>query len=132
MPELVPTKRLLFFRNIWVEPYSLQNIPEDQKINEIFYKQIEELSEKEFDMGVIEVIKKQERKQGMKQGMEKGMKQGMKQGMEKGMEEGAVQKSREVLESLILELKLTDQEAARIAGVDVDFARKVRKELNQK
>ena len=59
-------------------------------------------------MGLMEVIKKLER------------------------ERGAVQKSREVIEILILELKLTDEAAARIAGVDVDFARKVRKELNQK
>ena len=82
-------------------------------------------------MGVIEVIKKQERKQGIKQGMKQGMEKGMKEGIEQARKQ-AVQKSREVLENLILELKLTDQEAARIAGVDVDFARKVRKELNQK
>jgi len=50
----------------------------------------------------------------------------------KGKEEGKEIKSHEVVESLISELRLEDEQVARIAKVSVDFVRKVRASLNKK
>ena len=79
----------------------------DLEINRIFDEQIVQLSGGAINMGVIEIVKKQERQQG------------------------AEQKSYEVVKNLILELGLSDERAARIAEVTIDFVRKVRTELGQ-
>lgn len=75
------------------------------EINRIFDEQLMQLSGT-IKMGVIEIVKKQER------------------------EEGRQEVKKEVVESLILELNITDEQAARIARVTVDFVRKIRKDLD--
>lgn len=45
---------------------------------------------------------------------------------------GEEKKSHAVVENLILELRLSDEQAARIAEVDVDYVKKVRAELKNK
>ena len=65
-------------------------------------------------MGVIEVLKKQERQQGLQQ----------------GLQQGAEQKSYEVVGNLLVAGKFTDSEIANFATVTEDFVRKVRADLN--
>lgn len=84
----------------------------DLEINRIFDEHIVQLTGGTINMGVIEIIKRQERQEGMQQ--------------------GADLKSTEVVKNLILELNTSDEQAARIAEVSVDFVRKVRAELNKK
>lgn len=74
-------------------------------------------------MGVIEVVKRQEREQGLQQGLEHGLQQGLQQ-----LEE----KNYKVVANLIQQLGLDDQSAAEVAEVSVDFVRKVRAGLERK
>lgn len=85
----------------------------DVEINRIFDDQIIQLTGNTINMGVIDVIKKHERLAGIQQ----------------GRQEGVEQARTEVVESLISELNLSDEQAARIARVSIDFVRKVRVEL---
>ena len=62
----------------------------------------------------------------------KGMEKGIEKGMEKGMEKGAEQKSLEVVKKLITELGLTDARISDIAGVSVDYVKKIRLSLKKK
>ncbi len=78
------------------------------KFDELIY----EVSGGTIDMGVIEVLKKQERQQGLQQGAE--------------------QKSYEVVSNLLAAGKFTDSEIANFATVTEDFVRKVRADLNKK
>ncbi|WP_432713049.1 hypothetical protein [Pedobacter sp.] len=55
---------------------------------------------------------------------------GEEKGREEGREEGIEEKSLKVVENLILELGSSDEQAARIADVTVDFVQKIRAELN--
>jgi hypothetical protein len=55
-----------------------------------------------------------------------------KKGMEKGMEKGAEQKSLEVVKKLIGKLELTDPQISDIAGVSVDYVKKIRISLKRK
>lgn len=75
----------------------------DVEINRIFDKQIVQLSEKEFDMGVIEIVKKHAREDN----------------------------TREIIKHLISETEFSDEQASRITGVNVDFIRELRSELEQ-
>lgn len=59
-----------------------------------------------------------------KKAMEKGMERGMEKGMEKGKEQ--------VVKNLIIELGLSDQQAARIAEIPVSFVKKIRTSLKKK
>ena len=67
-------------------------------------------------MGVIEVLKKQERQQGLEQ----------------GLQQGAEQKSYEVVSNLLAAGKFTDSEIANFASVTEDFVKKVRADLGKK
>ena len=78
------------------------------KFDELIY----EVSGGTIDMGVIEVLKKQERQQGLQQGAE--------------------QKSYEVVSNLLVAGKFTDSEIANFAMVTEDFVRKVRADLSKK
>ena len=55
-----------------------------------------------------------------------------KKGMEKGMEKGVEQKSHEVVKKLISKLGLTDAQISDIAGVSVDYVKKIRLSLKKK
>lgn len=85
---------------------------DDQEINRIFDEHIIQLTGGTINMGVIEVVKRQERQQGRRQGVE--------------------QKSYEVVENLIVKLGLSDDQAADIAKVSISFVSKVRAELDRK
>ena len=74
------------------------------KFDELIY----EVSGGTIDMGVIEVLKKQERQQG------------------------AEQKSYEVVGNLLAARKFTDFEIANFAMVTEEFVRKVRADLSKK
>jgi len=87
---------------------------DDKEINRIFDELIYEVSGGTIDMGVIEVLKKQERQQGLQQ----------------GLQQGAEQKSYEVVGNLLVAGKFTDSEIANFATVTEDFVRKVRADLN--
>ena len=67
-------------------------------------------------MGVIEVLRKQERQQGL----------------ERGFQQGAEQKSYEFVSNLLLAGKFTVAEIANYATVTEDFVRKVRADLANK
>lgn len=89
---------------------------DNQDINRKFDELIYEVSGGTIDMGVIEVLKKQERQQGLEQ----------------GLQQGAEQKSYEVVSNLLAAGKFTDSEIANFATVTEDFVRKVRADLNKK
>ncbi len=63
----------------------------------------------------------------LEEGKEKGKKEGIKEGFQKGKE----RKSYEVVRNLITKMGLTDSQVADIAGVTVNFVKKVRKELKK-
>src|SRR5690606_3443070 len=48
----------------------------NEETNRIFDNQLEELTDSTNDMGVIEVLKKQEREKGLEKGIEKGIEKG--------------------------------------------------------
>ena len=78
-----------------------------------------------------EKIKTAEKK-GMEKGMEKGIEKGIEKGMQKGIEKGTEQKTREVVKKLISKLGLTDVQISDIAGVSVDYVKKIRLSLKKK
>lgn len=80
----------------------------NENINRIFDQQIEELTERNINMGVIEVLKMQERRDALDE------------------------KSHAVVENLIIKLGLSDAQAADVAEVSIAFVKKVRKELESK
>jgi len=84
-----------------------------------FDNHILELTGGTVNMGVIEVVKRQEREQGLQQGLQQGLEQ---------LEE----KNYKVVANLIQQLGLDDQSAAEVAEVSVDFVRKVRAGLEKK
>ena len=62
----------------------------------------------------------------------KAMKDGMEKGIEKGIEKGAEQKTREVVKKLISKLGFTDAQISDIAGVSVNYVKKIRRSLKKK
>lgn len=84
----------------------------DAEINRIFDEQIIQLSGGTIDMGVIEVVKKQERQLGLQQGVQ--------------------QKSYEFVENLIKDTDFDDVKIASLAVVSVSFVKKVRASLSKK
>jgi hypothetical protein len=48
-----------------------------------------------------------------------------------GLEKGKEAKSYEVVKNLLVKMSMTDAQAADMAGVPVDFVKKVRKELKK-
>jgi len=52
--------------------------------------------------------------------------------MKKGFEKGEQEKSHAVVENLILKLGFSDEQAASIAKLSLDFVKKVRSELKGK
>ena len=89
---------------------------DNEEINRKFDELIYEVSGGTIDMGVIEVLKKQERQQGLEQ----------------GLQQGAEQKSYEVVSNLLAAGKFTDSEIANFASVTEDFVKKVRADLGKK
>jgi flagellar biosynthesis/type III secretory pathway protein FliH len=61
--------------------------------------------------------------------LERAKKEGLEDGMEKGIEKGIQKGKAEVVSNLIIKMGMTDAQAADIAGVSVDFVKKVRKKL---
>ncbi|GAB3019296.1 hypothetical protein GCM10027051_25460 [Niabella terrae] len=58
--------------------------------------------------------------------------EGFEEGEARGQAKGEEKKSREFIENLILKLNLDNQKTADLAGVSVDFVRKVRAGLKKK
>ncbi len=67
-------------------------------------------------MGVIEIVKRQERQQGLQQ----------------GLQQGAEQRSQEFVKNLIQNTDFDDAKIASLAVVSVSFVRKVRADLGKK
>ncbi|GAB3018856.1 hypothetical protein GCM10027051_24880 [Niabella terrae] len=63
---------------------------------------------------------------------EEGIEEGEARGEAKGLAKGEEKKSREFIENLILKLNLDNQKTADLAGVSVDFVKKVRAGLKKK
>ncbi len=83
---------------------------ENEEINRIFDKQIQDLSGGAINMGIIEAVKLHERQQGQL--------------------EGRLEGKLEVVERLILKLGLTsDEQIADLANVSIEFVKKVRRDL---
>jgi hypothetical protein len=55
-----------------------------------------------------------------------------RKGRKLGVIEGKLEEKREVVESLIKKLKLSDNNIADLANVDIDFVKRVRQEINNK
>jgi predicted transposase/invertase (TIGR01784 family) len=89
---------------------------------------------KQFDRAMEKVSKffKEEKDPFFQRGIEKGMEQGIEKGREQGIEQGIEQKNNEVVRNLIRELGLSDEQAASVAGVTVEFVREVRAYLVKK
>ncbi|MNI52049.1 PD-(D/E)XK nuclease family transposase [compost metagenome] len=68
-------------------------------------------------------------RQYQEQQLNEAIQKSLETGIEQGIERGAEEKSYEVVENLIHELKLTDDVIVRVAGVSLDFVQKVRADL---
>ena len=84
----------------------------NEEINRKFDKQIEQLTGGAITMGIIETIKKIEREEVFEKGIEKG--------------------KQEVIENLIIKLRLSDKQVADIAEMPVSFVKKVRVSLKKR
>ena len=84
----------------------------NEEINRKFDKQIEQLTGGAITMGIIETIKKIEREEVFEKGIEKG--------------------KQEVIENLIIKLRLSDKQVADIAEMPVSFVQKIRAALKKK
>jgi len=62
----------------------------------------------------------------------RGEANGLEKGIEKGVEKGEEKKSHAVVENLLSELGLSDEQAARIAEVSVEYVAKIRASLKKK
>lgn len=89
---------------------------DNERINRIFDEHILQLTGGTVNMGVIEVLKKQERQQGL----------------ERGLQQGVEQKSYEFVVNLLAAGKFTIAEIANYATVSEDFVKKVRADLAKK
>lgn len=54
-----------------------------------------------------------------------------KEGLEKGLQKGKAEGKAEVVSNLLLKMAMTDAQAADIAGVAVDFVKKIRRKLKK-
>lgn len=63
--------------------------------------------------------------------LERAKREGLEKGMEKGLEKGILKGKAEVVSDLIIKMGMADAQAADIAGVSVDFVKKVRKKLKK-
>ena len=90
-----------------------------EKVSEFFKEERDPF----FQKGVIK---------GIEQGIEKGMERGMEKGIEQGIEKGIDLKSHEIVQNLITKLGLSDEQAAGVAGVSIEFVRDVRAEMTKK
>ena len=95
----------------------------DPKYNLNFDKTIEQITENNRTMGIEEMILERVKKEGL----EKGRLKGLEEGLEKGILKGKA----EVVSNLLLKMAMTDAQAADIAGVPVDFVKKVRRKLKK-
>lgn len=98
----------MFFSGNGATHLSVRGFIDNQNINRKFDELIYEVSGGTIDMGVIEVLKKQERQQV------------------------AEQKNYEFVKNLILDFGFSDEQAAKAAVVSLDFVRKVRSALEKK
>ncbi|TAN14818.1 MAG: hypothetical protein EPN37_11240 [Chitinophagaceae bacterium] len=78
-------------------------------------------------MGIEEMVLERAKREGLEKGILKGRKEGLEEGLEKGKLEGKI----EEVKNLLIKMAMTDTQAADIAGVPVDFVKKVRKKLKK-
>lgn len=93
---------------------------ENPDVNLKFDKEVEILTGRSTTMGIEELL------------LERAKNQGLEEGIEKGFEKGEQEKSHAVVENLILKLGFSDEQAASIAEVSLDFIKKVRSGLKGK
>lgn len=67
-------------------------------------------------MGVIEIVKKQEREKGKREGILEGIQEAKK----------------DIVQNLIGRLSLSDEEISRIADVTIDYVRQIRAAIAHK
>ncbi len=83
----------------------------DQEINRNFDEQVEKLTGGTIGMGVIEIVKRQERQQGRQQGQLEGKTQ--------------------TIRNLIIKHGWSDKQIADVAEVPVSFVKKIRASLKK-
>ena len=76
----------------------------------------------------IEVITKNRKTMGIR---EMVLERAKREGLEEGLEKGKLQGKIEEVKNLLLKMAMTDAQAADIAGVPVDFVKKVRRKLKK-
>lgn len=115
--------------------------------NAKFDKVIDTITENIETMGIREMVLERARKEGLEKGLEEGLEKGLEQGIEKGIEKGleqGIERGREqglekglekgktiAVRNLILKMGMSDDQAADIAEVSVDFVKKVRRKLKK-
>lgn len=116
---------------------------EDPKYNYNFDEAIEVISKNKTTMGIEEMILERARKEGLQKGLEEGLEKGLEKGIEKGLEKGRLKgrkeglekgmetKSSEVVKNLIERMNLPDSQVAEIAGVSVEFVKRIRRNLEK-
>ena len=121
--------------------YVLCNMAKMEKIPVILHKRI---FQKLFKIAEVANLKKEEymlyekalldkwTDYSVRKTAEEKIKTAEKKGMEKGMEKGAEQKTREVVKKLINKLGFTDAQISDIAGVSIDYVKKIRLSLKKK
>lgn len=96
-------------------------IVKDLKYNAIFDQQVSDLTGGAITMGITETLKMLDREEGIEIGIEKGE--------AIGIEKGEARKSHHIVENLIVKLSLSDEQAADVAEVSVDFVKNIRQEI---
>lgn len=69
---------------------------------------------------------------GLEQGIQQGIQQGIEQGMQQGIEQGIQQGKVEIVRNLINSFGFSDEQVAKAVNVTIDYARKVREELEER
>lgn len=93
---------------------------ENPDINAKFEEQVEILTERSYTMGIEELL------------LDRAEKKGLEKGIEKGLEKGKEEKSHTIVENLIIKMGLSDEQAADLAEVSLEFVAEIRSALKKK
>lgn len=85
---------------------------DNEENNRIFDRQLQQIIGRSEAMGIEELMLDRATKQGIQKGEQK--------------------KSRDVVENLLSKLGLSDEQAAEVAEVSIEFVQKIRAQLNKK
>jgi hypothetical protein len=97
----------------------------------IFDNEIKTITNNNITMGIEELVLHLTEQKGIEKGIEKGLEEGLEKGIAKGIEEGLEKGNVKEVRNLITKLGLSDEQAADVAGVTIEFVKQVRATLKE-